>query len=825
MPAWYETQTSPLMKSLLLICLRAGNEEAFIPPRPGKVLRGWDRAPVAAHAPRLQGHQVWKKPSSRANKHYDENEAQVELAREGAGARKKTRLIGARENINPAVWSRNGDSRALTPNNRKANTDVRTSPEKDSNSLLVPRKRTNNDHIITPRRPFTKRQSLLRDELRPKKAMRKSGRRSSLLILRDTASEEQALSRQETPKLKTTLAATIPEASDIPRTPQTQGLTQSARQIRSEQKPGPNTPKEMRVQAQSKSVSKLNKSRKTPARDTFISDGETSRSIVPTSAKGSTKSAKATPSKTPKTPSCRSAARSAAIEALLNSPGEAPPTLERTNKQASSPAKAVIVSPVRAHIATPVKMLEASDVDKSAEAIIETSVEVDVVIEPLDETAVAEQLEDAAILVNESANASLQSVGEVLDETVHVQTFVEPVAADEPLEAAESVEVADAFEIPEAHDIDSVEVDELLRFSAAEDFDVFTAEEAPRPIEVSAGFLLTDATRPFSFDSGSRSVLQEATEEEPIEEGDSDAFEESTSSPHNASTLLSPSNQLNVELEREISKSPEKEITTTAPFSYEQEDTDMLLSFVSRVKEAKKAAGIPKRKRSLPHSPLKLPLETIEDEGSTSPTPVQEAPSTGSPSKRRRSRVEEEPTPRRSTRTRLPVKTQLPAAPSFIPIRKLSGVEYDDKSITVRRNEDKELATLTRVNTKRNKAAAVMPQVVLEQLKSDQDPAARHRQLKEVFDERAKKDIKSKKGLSVRWAEELVHFQEFNAATAIPNIAVNLSKEAKKVKLDLEPVEEEEPEKRRVRVGVRSKIALGMAANGTPAPKRRRVKP
>jgi hypothetical protein len=83
------------------------NNRNFAPQPPRHLLRGWDRAPVSAHAPRLQGKKVWKKPVSKHVGADDEEraeEAQRELRREGAGQRKKLRVLGARENIRDAAW-------------------------------------------------------------------------------------------------------------------------------------------------------------------------------------------------------------------------------------------------------------------------------------------------------------------------------------------------------------------------------------------------------------------------------------------------------------------------------------------------------------------------------------------------------------------------------------------------------------------------------------------------------------------------------------------------------------------------------------------------
>jgi hypothetical protein len=169
--------------------------------------------------------------------------------------------------------------------------------------------------------------------------------------------------------------------------------------------------------------------------------------------------------------------------------------------------------------------------------------------------------------------------------------------------------------------------------------------------------------------------------------------------------------------------------------------------------------------------------------------------------------------PRRSTRAR----RLKPAAPSanaialsMIPVR-LPGMDAMDDTTAAaattleaaglaarqQRTEGRDLAAITRANTRRNKGSAVPPQVVL--ARQAEDPSWRMRELKGVFEAREKretgdgakekgklegqhqqtgegkyKDVegedaaaaaardgrKSRRGKGVRWAEELVRFQQ-----------------------------------------------------------------
>ncbi|KAK4237018.1 hypothetical protein C8A03DRAFT_16398 [Achaetomium macrosporum] len=142
--------------------------------------------------------------------------------------------------------------------------------------------------------------------------------------------------------------------------------------------------------------------------------------------------------------------------------------------------------------------------------------------------------------------------------------------------------------------------------------------------------------------------------------------------------------------------------------------------------------------------------------------------------------------PRRSTRAR----RLKPAAPSanaiafsMIPVRLPGMGAMDDAALEShhyaamarQRSEEKDLAAITRVNTRKNKGGAVPPQVVL--AKQAEDPSWRMRELKGVLEakERRQQQMEGdhavqggdggdgeksarKAAKGVRWAEELVRF-------------------------------------------------------------------
>ncbi|KAG9239715.1 hypothetical protein BJ875DRAFT_1140 [Amylocarpus encephaloides] len=298
----------------------------------------------------------------------------------------------------------------------------------------------------------------------------------------------------------------------------------------------------------------------------------------------------------------------------------------------------------------------------------------------------------------------------------------------------------------------------------------------------------------------------------------------------------------------------------TRVLNFDHDDTNVLQNFLARAnanKAAKAQRGIPKGKRSLPHSPIRLPLETeaiaVPPDASAKDEFDVGLPAE-SPQKRRKRNpktdseedITEPQSMRRSGRTRLPVKSSLPA-PNFIPVRRLGS---DDTTVTLKKNAGKELAALTRNNTRKNKAGAIMPLDLLAKLGEKEDPATRQRALKEVFDEKAHRK-KGKKGKTVIWAEQLNHYQGdpvknedvddmgsdfLEALEKKIEVVKEISKELEKPVDKAESIKDEKPKVKPKsvslakiatpvkssipRVSMKSKIALGMAVNGTPAPKR-----
>ncbi|KAK5662456.1 hypothetical protein OQA88_8367 [Cercophora sp. LCS_1] len=152
--------------------------------------------------------------------------------------------------------------------------------------------------------------------------------------------------------------------------------------------------------------------------------------------------------------------------------------------------------------------------------------------------------------------------------------------------------------------------------------------------------------------------------------------------------------------------------------------------------------------------------------------------------------------PRRSTRSRNSRVALKPAAPSAnsialstIPVRLpgMAGMADDTMEAHLAalksRSEEKDLAAVTRVNTRKNKGNSVYPKVVL--ARQSEDPSWRMKELKGVFDAKESRAAeakgitiadgrKSRKAKGVRWAEELVRFQGDEKPSAFKSLASSL---------------------------------------------------
>lgn len=321
----------------------------------------------------------------------------------------------------------------------------------------------------------------------------------------------------------------------------------------------------------------------------------------------------------------------------------------------------------------------------------------------------------------------------------------------------------------------------------------------------------------------------EATESEDVSNTPEDSSEGSTSSPDgsddaNSGDEIEVVEQVEAEDsmtsdEDDVSLIAEQPLrvendTLSLRSLHEESETDMIRKFISKVaadKSAKAAAAAELENRSPPKGNSGSPTEDSEtppkrtplsEKSPNSPSPakkrkldelgnepseeecpkiVGESPVTRTV-KRRKALVESSPppaegddsegAPRRSSRQRKTL-INLKSAPSAnsiakstIPVR-MPGMEMMD---TVRaRGDQKDLATVTRYNTRKNKGSALFPQIVLKKMEKmkKQGKEYVYSSSSADNDEATEETEKKKKNKGVRWAETLARFQDDEASPPI----------------------------------------------------------
>ncbi|KAN0090535.1 hypothetical protein V8E51_019114 [Hyaloscypha variabilis] len=915
-------------------------KDAFAPPAPSRRVKAWERAPVPAHAPRLQGQKVWKKVGLKTNSKGDDQEnlgheaAQEELERGGMGARKRARVRGGnKEDISNALWK--------TGILEQENAFLPSSPKKqrmsmgpgDMDAFVVPRKRTNANHLITPRKPgrkvplmehtqaiiaSTTPQKLLTQnptKLSPQKILpndqetisstvksptkaspqriplndmdlnedeaklpaekpvrrRKSLRRSTRRLTRGTTPEqppaapaEDTLANNESPVVEATIEAapdstlaTVAVSLDepalvVPKDASLELKQGSLPESLQETKPTieclPATPKvvedtlkekshddaEILTQAFITTQEDLPNAIVEPAtaiEDPFTTTSSaTPKSMIPvlisieigpeTEFTSPTK-ASGTPRQKRKTPQRQGSRRSARSARANSMPPEDLPDRDTSASYNPNPAS----SPIKPRTTkTPTKKARKFTVhDVEATEDISTQPAIHQEDEPKPDAS--QPMLESEKHIDHTDSTEIETENETIVTTQSCKMASEPrnieilksitetTLSSSRMEGEDSDLVQTGAAVVNDHESISCEIVNSTTAISTENENIPSplgpsqSEDLPEHIEPAL-----DETREGSiealevFEPISVSVSTEKMLEDSIEEPGDELPESSTPNPSTTELV--------------------EAISENAPANtFDQDDTDMLRNFLTRVKAnkaAKAGTSIPKRKRSLPHSPIRLPLESVDAALSPSSPKAKDEFDLSLPDHLTTKRKQEDTdlgddegreakSIRRSGRTRLPVKAAPLAAPSFIPVRRLG--QDGDNTVTLRRNEEKELAALTRINTRKNKGGAQLPmQVLAKQAEEKEDPASRQRALKEVFDEKTQRQKKGKKRKTVIWAEELAQFQTEEGKT------LELDKEPEKEKEKVAPVEDK---KTAVKVGVRSKMALGMAVNGTPAPKRK----
>ncbi|EPE32187.1 hypothetical protein GLAREA_07320 [Glarea lozoyensis ATCC 20868] len=932
-------------------------KDSFAPPPPSRIVKAWERAPRTATAPRLHGQKVWKRPGLRSHDNKENHEAaQAELLKGGLGSRKRARIQGAKENISDPKWLDNavaGDISGDAPGIVEDEARLSKSCEEVDALQRIPRKRTNADHILTPRKPLQKRSSseanlvlsplkvLLSPEKQKnrRKSVRKSFRRTSL-ISQDiqAASPRRESSRQselfdismfsDVAELPETIATNIisPVVKAKVNVPEMEHVDF---RVELPTEGTINTPPRLRIEldSQEKSVIELEadllaREEMEATHSVFLAedsnqateesvDNSEATSMISVSAPQSLreKATVATVSEE-KTENAENESISAPQRHFLTTDESLPsPTAVNTPVKVAAKRRPATEKPATRHTTRvtrrslrqpdlfsiePLRVTRSRSPRKRAVLVDITPVKMKTYHEgesDSDDEAIHQQLfdcpsprkasRDIPSADNSIPNLDL-STKENADESRQQSELAEPTEPNSQEETSET---------PTSSNSAMVMASEVQ--TTTDSVQAETTSEVPSEIdqipEIDQGYAQTNVTPPSeavasSIHAGSPSPVRpalvhfEPTEDDSILSNDpfTEECQEDSTLPIDGcedleSTLesfelmepitISLSTNTAVEHGSEHDDDASEDMTenitvevavdTTQELklgSYDEDDTDVLFNFLTRVKadKAAKADKEPiKRKRSLPHSPIRLSLGDEGVDELASPEIVQKDPfdvslPSESPKKRRKTskapRNDEDGTEpqsfRRSGRTRLPVTKSMLPAPNFISIGRPNG----DTTVNLKKDHDRELASLTRNNTRKNKGAALHPQaLLLKQAGGKESPASRHKALKEVFDEKAHKK-QGKKKKTVVWAEELTQFQSVEKKEIVA-AAQGKSVEVAKVEIKLEPVKEPEmvkeaaapvEEKKEAkkssipRVSMKSKIALGMAVNGTPARKMRK---
>ncbi|OBT49323.1 hypothetical protein VE00_00354 [Pseudogymnoascus sp. WSF 3629] len=742
------------------------SKSAFLPPANRGSIRAWDRAKVPSRAPRLHGKKVWKKVARAFGKDTNDEEAQLELQKEGTGSRKKSRATSAKQNIRDAEWD--GTEWEGFPDEVSTAAEGAVQAGDDESSIqddlkFVPRKRRNDNKVVSPKKSLRQTtlniqaqsdtlqispEDAIKRATRPRKSLRKSLRRSMLI---DTE------------------AVTVPPQTESPKTVPDFNLANEASMLEVFSpviwSPLKSPGKKQRRAAKEQRSSAGGDLRLSGAFFAGADDEGSALNGLSTENAG----IMGTPIR---------AAKATAV------PATAPPKVHLSRSELENQM---------VNFFTPIAKMKkvkrrSSPIKSYLQELLEKK---SLPLEPL-EKETEERLALADDHISTGAN-DVEQGQEQKDEA-----SAEPATSESDAPSTDDVQ-----ETPVDHEEDVTSpTDTISEEQEATDTEANDASEDSEPAEADH----TSPTQP----------------EQPV-------FEHTEDATHSDS----PSESSESADSHESAESAESASFTPPTVDYDHDDTDMLRSFLTRVQASKASKSSPKRKRS-PHSPLRIPLGDMDS--NLSPSPVKTAskepidPTSSSPVKRSKrlnlSTPADDPTEpqsiRRSGRTRLPVKSAAPGAPSFIPMRRLGG---EDTTLTLGgKNEVKELAALTRVNTRKNKAGALgAMELLAKKAEEKDDPVLRQRLLKEVFDEKEKKGKGGKAKKAVVWAEELTCVREFDEKKIISK-SIAGPKGAKKKKTVVAE-EDKEKEATKVRVGMassrESKIALGMGVNGTPAPKRR----
>lgn len=909
---------------------------------------------MSAHAPRLQGHKIWKRAGLRTGNngsHENTDAAQLELAREGGGARKKARVEGSKQNILDATWKDN--------EGRVEMTNGAMSPAKrnrmsilggNDDALVVPRKRTNANHLITPKRRAK------RVPLEDVGAITRSPQKLQMIAAQNSRSSPKKITLNDGTDV---LTPTLPEKSARRRKSLRKSSRRSTLSTLDEHFAvtftGSSTSNEVPTEGPPGSVSEAQNDVVDPVPNSpqsEVSPPESSKDesadftntrveedVITTSPVQNSFTVVALPSveqpladiDMPKFITTESGDKSACIEPstisekpdisalisiqqpheiteepkairsiLPDNPQELlqgfPIAIEcpqsprrKSTRRSRSPTKSTVTPSARRspRKTLPVAVVEEEDLVVIQQTQDQEAISCEDALEVTAPTLVEETFEGFSPL-QPSADTNIE-VADVVELSLVAETSDQETAAD-----SENVLLN-----PQDDGVPSIsqngtsgEVEEVVATAGVTDGSIALIEGsvvvtgAEEVISTNQAQIETAQQESIEVDSDSTSASPASESEEDTKAQDLPVFNSledqclTVSVPTDDSTQAtafesaidraeSSSNDSEEDLEEFRPATPpgqgvdgfnlENEnlagsstpdpttnalveaISENAPATkYDEDDTNILRNFLNRVqanKEAKAKTIITKRKRSFPHSPMKLPLESSDATLTFSPTQAKDefdiSLSAQSPAKRKKRNDtlansecgSESQSIRRSGRTRLPVKTAMVPALSFIPVRRLG--QDADNTVTLRRNEEKDLAALTKVNTRKNKGAALPALDLLEKLAQEkEDPASRHQALKQKFTE--KKKVHTGKKKNVVWAEEIAEYSDGKKpepkipAEAEQEKEASVAEEKKSSLPVMKAAVEEKKKAPSVKVGVRSsRIAMGMAVTGTPAPKRK----
>lgn len=907
-------------------------KDAFAPQPTGKILKAWERAPVTSHAPRLHGQKIWKKrgglrPMEDNKENY--NKAFLELEKEGAGARKKARVFGNKEDISRAKWHDGKDEREALDENLmmgmgSSMKNVLGSPDR---LQVVPRKRTNANLLITPRKSL--RKMLLSGEgqgkdigvplspamgkemggspVRRRKEARKSVRKSTMprddaLMVdgekhhaRQTSlvfdfeidfGEKKMESKQEleqSPKkppkrqsLRRSVRGRVSDPTQLPvqgsaTVDNDQALSNGDDSVPREFKGDDGKADAMDLDHMQDAASGNEESRCTESTLDAGSIREKNESVTlqadlldafkksakdqphNVSTQKSTKGAKQRRSSSRR--STRQSDRlrlEATTERALNMEGVKTTMSNVPTADIQDLATTQITSDISSSTTSHEPQGEVIDAaSKGADSSDgePTNTKVPALVDEVNQI-VEDLLEQPASTNRELHNTDPQ------DSTLH------PATEDSSTELPAHIHPQDTL-----GDYEDIQLAKESPTAHVASFEGFADEDMDNPMSDSHILLestanvndleVPNSNKSFHYDTRK---TEKVVESDPIENRGSFDLMPNNSLHANSQSDFTPA-------ESSIAFATASEADDTFSFnatsSFENDDTDILRQFLSRVKADKAAkaaapppAPAPQKRKSLPHSPLRIPLGDITNAEASSPV---QAPKDefdisvsiiSSPTRKSREatppptdeRDGEPQSIRRSGRARPPAaKIPLPA-PSSIPVRRL-GRQDCDTAVTLKQSVEKELAALTRVNTRKNKAGAVLPEVLLaRKANSKENPAKRQKELKEMFEEKLRRENKrgGKMKKSVVWAEEIAQYQTLEKKERRTMESRRVDKSGERIADDGEAEEKDkakagEASEKKVRVKISSgsgsgsgskqrmsKIAVGIpVANSTPSRKKR----